>query len=581
MSGKGNIFTRIIVLYVLIIALAALFMEVYITSAVRINHIAAKEDSLSIQAEVIAKEVSIAPRERLDDLCTRLKEMTGARITVIAGNGRVLGDSDRKASFMDNHADRPEVRGALLNGTGTAIRMSDTLHYDFLYVARKAPIGGPVDGIVRMSVPLKDVDAAVNHLRFKMSLVLGAVLLATGIFSLWQIGQLRGLTRQVRDFSQALARGEVGKRLFLDAPGEFDEIALSLGTMSEELRKLLAASDAEKHRLNVILRSIPDALLIADSRGIVQIASAATRKSFGDAPLPGRPLIEVVRNHTFLTLVDSVRATLAPGSAELFLEHPADRHFVVHVSPLFYQAHELSGFVAVFHDITQIKKLEQVRKDFVANISHELRTPITAIQGFAETLLEGALDDKEHALKFLETIRANSERVSTLVNDLMTISQIELGAITLRKEPVSVADVAASVTTLLEEHAKGKGLSITVTVPASRDTIHADKDRLVQILTNLTENAIKFTNSGGVSIGVKDEGGKGVLFVEDTGIGVTEKDLRRLGERFYRVDPARSRKMGGTGLGLAIVKHLVRAHGWEMKIESTLGKGTKVRIFVS
>jgi two-component system, OmpR family, phosphate regulon sensor histidine kinase PhoR len=581
MTGRRNTFTRIFALYAVIIVLAALVIELYITSTVRGSHIAAREQNLAVQAEIIAEELAYADPVRLDAFCKHLKDMTGARVTVISQHGRVIGDSDRQSSLMDNHADRPEVKDALKNGTGTAIRMSDTLHHDFLYVAKKVALSGNMQGFIRLSVPLKDVDTAVNQLRFKMSLVIVVILAATGLFSFWQIGLLRGLTREVRDFSQALARGEVGKRLFLDAPGEFDEIAESLNAMSGELKKVLANSEEEKHRLNVILRSIPDALLIIDAQGNIQIASAATRKSFGDAPFPGRPLIEVVRNHEFLTLVDSVRHTLAPGTAELFLEYPAERHFVVHVSPLFYERNELSGLVAIFHDITQLKKLEQVRKDFVANISHELKTPITAIQGFAETLLEGALDDREHARKFLEAIRQNSERINTLVDDLMTISKIEMGAITINKAPVFVSEIVDSVMAMLEEHAKGKNLSMTVSIPPALQNIDADKDRLVQILTNLVENAIKFTDKGGITIGMKEERGKRELFVEDTGIGVPEKHLNRLGERFYRVDLARSRKMGGTGLGLAIVKHLVKAHGWDMKIESVPEKGTKVRIIVS
>jgi len=578
MSEKRNIFSRIFILYAFIIVLAAIALEVYITAAVRGNYIATHEASLSIQARLVSEEVPFASPARLDELCKHLKDITGARVTIIAPDGEVRGDSDKHSTLLDNHADRPEVRHAEKSGTGTAIRMSDTLHYDFLYVALKVVKDGKTAGFVRLSVPLKDVDAAVNQLRVKMSVVIGLILLATGIFSFWQFGQLRGLTRQIRDFSRALAGGAVGKRLFLDAPGEFDEIAASLNTMSEELKNVLAESDEEKKRLNVILRSIPDALLIIDSGGTVRIASAATRKSFGDAPLVGRPLIEVVRNHEFLTLVDTVRTTLAPGMADLYLEYPAERHFAVHVSPLFYQGHELSGLVAIFHDITQLKKLEQVRKDFVANISHELKTPITAIQGFAETLLEGALDDREHALKFLETIRANSERINILVDDLMTISKIEMGVITIMKGPVAVGDIVDSVISILKDQTKAKGLAVTVSIPDSLGAINADRDRLVQILTNLIDNAIKFTDKGGVTIGMNEMDGQKELFVEDTGIGIQEKYVKRLGERFYRVDPARSRKMGGTGLGLAIVKHLVRAHGWEMKIESTAGKGTKVRI---
>jgi len=581
MSAKRSIFTRIFILYAFIIVLAAIILEVYITAAVRGNYIATHKESLFIQADLISQEIPFPSTARLDELCRHFKDVTGARVTVVAPDGTVRGDSDKHSTLLDNHADRPEIKNAQANGTGASIRMSESLHYDFLYVAKKVMKDGRTAGFVRLSLPLKSVDAAVKQLRVKMSVVIGMILLATGIFSLWQFGLLRGLTRQIRDFSQTLARGEVGNRLFLDAPGEFDEIAESLNTMSAELKKVIAESEEEKKRLNVILRSIPDALLIIDAQGTIQIASAATRKSFGDTELVGRPLIEVVRNHEFLTIVDSVSVTLAPGMAELYLEYPAERHFAVHVSPLFYQGRDLSGIVAIFHDITQLKKLEQVRKDFVANISHELKTPITAIQGFAETLLEGALDDREHALKFLETIRANSERINTLVDDLMTISKIEMGVLTITKKPVNLPEVIGPVMAILEEQAKAKNISMTVTIPPHLQSIKADKDRLVQILTNLVENAIKFTDKGGITIGMSETEGKKELFVEDTGIGVTEKHLNRLGERFYRVDPARSRKMGGTGLGLAIVKHLVRAHGWEMKIESRLGKGTKVRIIVS
>jgi two-component system phosphate regulon sensor histidine kinase PhoR len=233
-----------------------------------------------------------------------------------------------------------------------------------------------------------------------------------------------------------------------------------------------------------------------------------------------------------------------------------------------------------FHDITELKKSEQVRKDFVANASHEIKTPITAIKGFADTLLEGALDDKEHAVKFLRSIQSNSERINSLVDDLMTISKIEMGVVKIGKASIGFSDIAQAVQTLLREKAAAKNLSLKISINPDIHEIVADRDRLTQILTNLVENGIKFTEQGGVTFGIDKENGKTIIFVEDTGIGIPKQHLSRLGERFYRVDPSRSRQMGGTGLGLAIVKHLVKAHGWDMQIESTLGKGTKVRIFV-
>jgi two-component system phosphate regulon sensor histidine kinase PhoR len=581
-NDKKNrgIFRRIFLLYAIIMVLAVLFTELYITGTVRENHIKNLGDNLAVEAALIADGVSFKTVSPLDDLSRRFKEKTGSRVTIIAPDGRVLGDSDTDSTRMDNHAHRQEIQQASLNDIGMAIRFSDTLKYDFLYVAKKVMKGPQTEGFIRLSVPLREIDRSINVLRIKILSVVLSVLLAAGIFSLWQMDHIRRLTRQIRDFSRSIARGELGKKLFLERAGEFDEIAESLNTMSVELKNSIASHEEERHRLNVILRSVPDALFIVDAHGIILLSSLAARKLFGEIALQGKPFIEVVRNSEFLSLVENVQKQQAAGVAEIRIDSPLSQYCVVQVSPLFYSEREPSGFITVFHDITQLKKLEQTRKDFVANISHEIKTPITAIQGFADTLLEGALDDREHAVKFLQTIKANSERINSLVDDLMTISKLELGVIKVEKSSVDIQDVAEHVLTVLRDKAAAKNLTIKARVLPEPRTIEADRDRLIQILTNLVDNAIKFTETGGVTFGDAQENGKVYLFVEDTGIGIPQKHLPRLGERFYRVDPGRSRNMGGTGLGLAIVKHLVKAHGWDIKIESTHGKGTKVKIFL-
>jgi two-component system phosphate regulon sensor histidine kinase PhoR len=505
----------------------------------------------------------------------------GSRETIIALNGKVLGDSDTDSTHMDNHSHRQEIQQASLNGIGMAIRFSDTLKYNFLYVAKKIANGPEPEGFIRLSVPLQDIDRSIDVLRIKILSIVLSILLATGIFSFWQIERIRRLTAQIRDFSRSIVRGELGKKLFFDRAGEFNEIAESLNTMSAELKNSIASHEDEQHRLNVILRSIPDALFIVDAHGVILLSSLAARKLFGEIAIQGRPFIEVMRNSEILSLVENVQKKQAAGIAEIRIDSPLDQYCVVQVSPLFYDERKPSGFIAVFHDITQLKKLEQTRTDFVANISHEIKTPITAIQGFADTLLEGALDDREHAVKFLQTIKANSERINGLVDDLMTISKIELGVIRVEKSSVDLQEVAEHILTLLQDKAAEKNLTIKSQVLPQPRTIEADRDRLIQIFTNLVDNAIKFTETGQVTFGDAQENGKVYLFVEDTGIGIQQKHLPRLGERFYRVDPGRSRNMGGTGLGLAIVKHLVKAHGWDMRFESIPGKGTKVRIYVA
>jgi two-component system, OmpR family, phosphate regulon sensor histidine kinase PhoR len=575
-----GVFKRIFILYAILILLAFIFVELSITSSIREHYVAGLKQSLSVQASLIADSMSFDSRRGIDDLCKVLKEKTGARITAIALDGRVVGDSDSSSSTMENHAHRPEIQQAALNGSGMFIRTSDTLKQDFLYVAYRVTSGETPLGYVRLSVPLQDVDHSVNAARLSILLIVGFVLAGTGLFSLWQFEYLRRLTREISEFAKSLVPRGIGNKLFLKDAGEFSDIADSLNTLSMELKTVIGEHEEERKRLNEILRSIPDALIIMDGNGLVLLSSAASRNFFGDTPLMGKPFIQVVRNSEFYSLLDEVRSNRKPGVSEFTIEHPAERYCVVRISPLFHGKDELTGFVAVFHDITELKKSEQVRKDFVANASHEIKTPITAIKGFADTLLEGALDDKEHAVKFLRSIQSNSERINSLVDDLMTISKIEMGVVKIGKASIGFSDIAQAVQTLLREKAAAKNLSLKIPINPDIHEIVADRDRLTQILTNLVENGIKFTEQGGVTFGIDKENGKTIIFVEDTGIGIPKQHLSRLGERFYRVDPSRSRQMGGTGLGLAIVKHLVKAHGWDMQIESTLGKGTKVRIFV-
>lgn len=575
---KRRIFGRIFLLYAITILALIVFIELFITDAVRSSHLSDLQEHLISQAALISNDVSFKAQAPLDHLCKRFKEQTGARVTIIALNGRVLGDSDTEASLMDNHGGRPEIQQALKSGTGSSKRYSDTLHDDLLYVAVRVPRGGTPTGFVRLSMQLNAVEASINALRIKIIVVVIAMLLATGLISMGQLERIRRLTKQIGDFSRSLAGGAVGSKLYLDRAGEFDEIADSLNRMSTELRHSIAANEEERKRLNVILRSIPDVLMILDAQGTVQLASSASRQYFGEAPLQGKQVFGVIRNPLFLSLMDEARNNLTSGISELRLDYPEERYFSARVSPLSYHENEVAGFIVILHDITVLKKLEQTRKDFVANISHEIRTPITAIKGFAETLLDGALHDTEHAEKFLKIIKSNSERINSLVDDLMTISKIELGVARIEKAPVDIADAIEHVLTLLRSKAAEKNLFLKTDLPAEPMKISADRDKLIQVLANLVDNSLKFTEKGGVTIGARMENGKPCLFVEDTGIGIPEKHLPRLGERFYRVDTARSRKMGGTGLGLAIVKHLVKAHGWDMQIESTQEKGTKVKI---
>lgn len=576
---RKGIFRRNFLLYALVVLAAIFIVELYITSSVQESYIADLRKNLLIQISLIRGQIRFSS-SNLDALCEQFKQETGARVTVIAANGRVIGDSDRDSSSMDNHLNRTEVEQASLYDSGMAIRRSDTLLYDLLYVARKISSSGSSEGFIRLAVPLKDVDRVVNMLRLKIIVVVVLVLLATWLFSVWQTDHLRRLLKQITDFSKSLSKGDLEKRLFLRDAGEFNEIAENLTMMSITLQGMMTRNEEEKNRLNVILKSIPDALLIIDAKGTISLSSSSAKEFFGDIPMAGMQFVDVVRNHELSGMIEQVRSTLSPGTIKFSIEYPSEKYLGVRVSPLFYHGSELSGLVAVFHDMTQAEKLEQVRKDFVANVSHELKTPVTAIRGFADTLLEGALEDRESAVRFIETIRSNSERINSIVDDLMTISKIELGVIKIEEAPIDISLVFEDILELFIDKAAAKNIKLIIQNKAGVSEVSADRDRLMQILTNLVDNAIKFTEKGKVTFGIDRDKEKIFLFVEDTGIGVPGKYLPRLGERFFRVDPARSRKMGGTGLGLAIVKHLVKAHGWNMHIESTPGKSTKVQIIL-
>lgn len=575
----NRVFRRIFIIFAVIVLIAGLITEIYITSAVRENYINNLKQHLEDKIGLLSNDISFTESD-LDDFCKKIKEEIHARVTVILNDGKVIGDSDHEAATMDNHANRTEVQQAANFNSGMTIRYSDTLKYDFLYVAKKITHSGVDKGYIRLAVPLQDIDRSVNLLRMKIILVVMIVLLVTWGVSVWQTDHLRRLLKQITDFSRSLARGEIDKRLFLENAGEFNEIADNLTSMSVKLQDVMAQNEEERNRLNVVLRSVPDALLIIDSKGIITLSSSSAKDFFGDVTMTHMRFAEVVRSHEFSDLVEQVRKGHSPGMTTFRIEYPEEKYLNVRVSPLFYKEDELSGFVAVFHDITQMEKLELVRKDFVANVSHEIRTPVTAIMGFADTLLDGALGDKENAVRFISTIKSNSERLNSLVDDLMTISKIELGVIKVEKTTIDLDDVFENIVEIFRDKTAARKLSLNVSQKSELKHISADKNRLIQILTNLVDNAIKFTETGGVTFGIDREGEKTFLFVEDTGMGVPTKFLPRLGERFFRVDPARSRKMGGTGLGLAIVKHLVKAHGWSMQIESTPGKGTRVKIII-
>jgi two-component system phosphate regulon sensor histidine kinase PhoR len=585
---KHILFKRVLVAYLLITALLLGSLEFYLSRSIRDNYISNLETSLLIQARLIAGRIPASFEDNLDDFCGKYKALTGTRVTIINGDGTVLGDSDQPSETMENHGNRPEIKDAEISDVGSSIRFSKTLQKNLFYVALAFHNNSPKE-FLRLSIPLVDVEAAVNAARLKIVVASLAVSLIVFIFGLWQTRRITKSVEEINAFSKEVAAGDFDKRLLLKKRDELGELGENINDMARKLGTRLRQSEEEKTRMEAILRNMSNGLVLTDARGKIIMGNAALDGLFGIdySKIEGKTLMEALRKAELMDLVERIAENREKISREIEITYPRELYLMATAAPFVLKG-EVSGIVLTFHDITRLRKLEEVRKDFVANVSHEIKTPITAIRGFAETLLEGALDDKDNALKFLESIKNNSERLNSLVNDLLTLSRIELGDIKIEKKAVDLDKIIDTVFTTLKDKADRRNLFLKKILPDGAVGLEADRDRLIQILLNLADNGIKFTETGGVTIKVKkkkmkveseEEKDYTEISVEDTGVGIPKKHIPRLGERFYRVDRARSRELGGTGLGLAIVKHIVKAHGWGMKIESTEGKGTTVSLY--
>ncbi len=414
-----------------------------------------------------------------------------------------------------------------------------------------------------------------------MSSLIIIILSIAIIFLVARLSRISRSVKEISDFLKELSSGNFNARLFPIRRSGLNNIVRDMASIMEKTKARLDFAEAEMRRMEAILRGMSDGVLITDERGMIVLANQAFKDLMSAAEdIEGKQMMEVLRN---MQLVEVFRNTIDSGdivSEEIAVSRPHRDMYLIATAVPVYSKDAISGTVLTLHDITRLRQLEEMRKDFVANVSHEIKTPITAIKGFAETLLDGALEDKENAARFLGTIKGHSERLNSLVDDLLTLSRIELGDIPIEKAAVSLEQVVDTVFMTLREKADKKGLYLKKSIAAGIQEIHADKDRLIQIILNLVDNGIKFTERGGVTVGMDYSGGRLALYVHDTGVGIPKSHLHRLGERFYRVDRTRSRELGGTGLGFAIVKHLVNAHEWGMRIESEPGRGTKVNIII-
>ena len=575
----------------------ALLLGTFLAFGVYSSHVL-RRDYVRSATGALASLTNLAEARppRLDDAAdlrawTAWVASSGARVTVIARNGDVLADSAHDPETMEDHAARPEIQQAFSSGEGESVRHSTTLGIDFVYRAvRYQPSSGP-PVVLRLALPLAQIDASVAEMQRRLLGASLAILVLVAAISLVSFRMFAARIERLKRFSKRLAVGDFHPLPAGRRRDELSELADALNDTAASMDRTIRSISGERNRSSAILRSMVEGVAVVDAQERIVFSNRAFSEilNLDASAIEGRPLIEVVRNTALLGLIRRALNGEEGLQTDIAIGIVQQQTFAITATPV--QALEASsagvfvapavperpsGAVVVLHDVTELRRLERVRQDFVANVSHEFKTPLTAIQGFAETLLSGAMDDSRSNRRFLEIIRDHAVRLARLTNDLLKLARIEAGKLEVEFFPVQLMEVIerSAETTLLK--ASRKQITLDVDVPPDLPMVRGDASLLRDVLQNLVDNAIQYTPEGGrirVSAGVAPR--EVVICVADTGIGIPLADQERIFERFYRVDAARSREAGGTGLGLSIAKHIVEAHSGRLWVESEVGRGSK------
>jgi two-component system, OmpR family, phosphate regulon sensor histidine kinase PhoR len=591
-STKRTLFRRLTLPILLVTVLSVLVFAAFIASAVQQFYDEQIREDLTARTRMAEHPLEEAlwrgDTVELQRLCVAMGRPSGTRITVILPTGRVVGDSEKDPSTMENHADRPEVQVALRGARGLEKRFSHSVGRNLLYLALPLARNGRVEAVVRTSVPLIPLDATIHSLELKL-LFAGLVLALLSSLIAYVIA--RHITRPLADIgsgAERFARGELSFRVPSPGTLELDALARSLNDMARQLDERIRLVTEQRNEQLAVISSMVEGVLVLDPDDVILTVNAAAARLLGiDAETArGRRIQEAVRNTALLRFIECTRGGSETTEEQLLLPGATDLHIQAHGTVLQGSAQQgragAQGVVVVLHDLTQQRRLENIRREFVANVSHELKTPITSIKGSVETLQEGALADRGDAERFLAIIARQTDRLHAIIEDLLSLSRIEQEA--ERSEIMfEVCDGRAVLRGAVQdtEHAateRGIALRLTCDDPLP---LRANMRLLEQAVVNLVTNALQYSERGtSVRIGGAREADRVVFRIADEGCGIPAEHLPRIFERFYRVDRARSREAGGTGLGLAIVKHIVQAHGGTVQVESTPGSGSVFTIIL-
>ncbi len=503
----------------------------------------------------------------LQELVNGIGARVDKRITLVIADGTVVADSEKDPVLMENHRNRPEIAAALDGGAGRSLRYSTTMKARMLYVAVPVRSNGTILGVLRLSIYLRSISGLLNSLRFRIFLISIIIIAVSLIIALLFSRKIIKPIRQLIMGTKRVADGDFDAKIRLKSRDELKELADNYNYMTAQLKKYMKELSFQKEELNHIISSMEPGLVVMDKEDKIVLSNRSAQRKIGRDLAKGLYFREAFSETEIIKLVQKVVEENVSVRDEMWI---GNAYYQITASPI----SAIQEIVLIFHDITDIKNLERIKRDFVANVSHELRTPLTAIKGYAETI-EGM--DEENR-QYLDIIKRHTDRLINIVADLLTLSGLEEKGLELQIESVDIKTLLNTITKMFDARISKKGLDIEYSIPEELPPVRGDSIKLEQVFINLIDNALKYTENGKIRIeAVQSTGGVDVV-VADTGIGIPEKHLPRIFERFYTVDKSHSRRLGGTGLGLSIVKHIVLLHNGSIDVESSRGKGTTFRV---
>ncbi len=574
-----------------LIALASLVVAIWFASNA-LNFFFLKQTTLDLKDHIALLQNQIRPHfhdqqiPQIERICNEAGQLTDIRFTVILPDGRVVGDSRENPTHMDNHADRPEIRAAMAEGFGQSMRYSRTLDRNLLYVATAMRNGEQLVAVTRAAMPVVFLDEQKKAIRWRMAGGGLVIAFLVGVISLLATRKISRPIEELRIGADVFSSGNLEHKLAIPDTEELASLAEAMNKMAGQLDRRIKTVVDQRNELETVLASMHEGIVaINTNEAIISMNRAAAEMFENDREkAKGRSFQEVVRNIELQTFVRQALATDDEQEDDISLFRPGEIILNIRSSPILDVRGQRIGTLLVMADVTKLRRLENMRRDFVANVSHEIKTPLTAIKGYVETLFNREVDSKEDSERFLGIIIKHVNRLNAIVEDLLSLSRIERtdedSGSALDFADTRLGDIIQTAVQVCQNQADEK--NITIEQRGELDLkAHVDATLLEQAILNLLDNAIKFSDDGNVvAIDVERRNGATGIHITDQGCGIARNHLARLFERFYRVDKARSRQMGGTGLGLAIVKHIVQAHGGQVTVDSKLGRGSTFSVLL-